>query len=100
MSVATCPKAAPFADHDSDADVRLGHSRYDCLGDVLEGALGIHGHIDPVSALDPLIRRELQDELMRLQAGLHKTMIFVTHDFSEAAPVGPMRRMVSELSAG
>ena len=43
---------------------------------------------EPFSALDPLIRRELQGELMRLQAGLHKTMIFVTHDFSEAVRIG------------
>ncbi len=43
---------------------------------------------EPFSALDPLIRRELQDELIRLQAGLHKTMVFVTHDFSEAVRVG------------
>lgn len=43
---------------------------------------------EPFSALDPLIRRELQDELIRLQASLHKTMIFVTHDFSEAVRIG------------
>jgi len=43
---------------------------------------------EPFSALDPLIRRELQDELIRLQSGLHKTMAFVTHDFSEAVRVG------------
>lgn len=43
---------------------------------------------EPFSALDPLIRRELQDELVRLQASLHKTMVFVTHDFSEAVRVG------------
>ena len=43
---------------------------------------------EPFSALDPLIRRELQDELVRLQASLHKTMVFVTHDFSEAVRIG------------
>jgi len=43
---------------------------------------------EPFSALDPLIRRELQDELMRLQARLHKTMVFVTHDFNEAVRLG------------
>lgn len=43
---------------------------------------------EPFSALDPLIRRELQDELIRLQASLKKTMSFVTHDFSEAVRVG------------
>ncbi len=39
---------------------------------------------EPFSALDPLIRREMQDELMRLQSVLHKTIIFITHDFDEA----------------
>ena len=39
---------------------------------------------EPFSALDPLIRRQLQDELLALQARLQKTIIFVTHDFSEA----------------
>ncbi len=43
---------------------------------------------EPFSALDPLIRRELQDELIRLQASLRKTMAFVTHDFSEAVRIG------------
>lgn len=36
------------------------------------------------SALDPLIRTQMQDELMTLQARLHKTIVFITHDFSEA----------------
>ncbi len=39
---------------------------------------------EPFSALDPLIRREMQDEFMRLQAKLKKTIIFITHDFDEA----------------
>jgi glycine betaine/proline transport system ATP-binding protein len=39
---------------------------------------------EPFSALDPLIRGEMQDELIRLQSVLKKTMIFVTHDFDEA----------------
>jgi glycine betaine/proline transport system ATP-binding protein len=39
---------------------------------------------EPFSALDPLIRGEMQDELVRLQRVLKKTMIFVTHDFDEA----------------
>ncbi|NEX46338.1 quaternary amine ABC transporter ATP-binding protein [Pseudotabrizicola algicola] len=39
---------------------------------------------EPFSALDPLIRRELQDEFMRLQSRLHKTIVFITHDFDEA----------------
>jgi glycine betaine/proline transport system ATP-binding protein len=39
---------------------------------------------EPFSALDPLIRREMQSELMRLQGVLKKTIAFVTHDFDEA----------------
>jgi glycine betaine/proline transport system ATP-binding protein len=39
---------------------------------------------EPFSALDPLIRREMQAELMRLQGVLKKTIIFITHDFDEA----------------
>ena len=39
---------------------------------------------EPFSALDPLIRREMQDELMRLQSVLRKTIVFITHDFDEA----------------
>jgi glycine betaine/proline transport system ATP-binding protein len=39
---------------------------------------------EPFSALDPLIRREMQDEFMRLQQLLNKTIVFITHDFDEA----------------
>jgi glycine betaine/proline transport system ATP-binding protein len=39
---------------------------------------------EPFSALDPLIRREMQDEFLRLQRMLHKTIVFITHDFDEA----------------
>jgi glycine betaine/proline transport system ATP-binding protein len=39
---------------------------------------------EPFSALDPLIRKEMQDEFLRLQGLLHKTILFVTHDFDEA----------------
>ncbi len=39
---------------------------------------------EPFSALDPLIRKEMQDEFLRLQEMLHKTILFVTHDFDEA----------------
>lgn len=40
------------------------------------------------SALDPLIRREMQQELARLQEDLHKTVIFVSHDLDEALAIG------------
>lgn len=43
---------------------------------------------EPFSGLDPLIRREMQDELARLQQELHKTIFFVTHDLDEAIQLG------------
>ncbi|GAA4383200.1 ATP-binding cassette domain-containing protein [Tsukamurella soli] len=43
---------------------------------------------EPFGAVDPVVRRELQDELMRLQAELGKTIVFVTHDIDEAFLVG------------
>ena len=43
---------------------------------------------EPFSALDPLIRRDMQDELLGLQERLHCTMVFITHDFSEALKIG------------
>ena len=39
---------------------------------------------EPFSALDPLIRRDMQNEFLRLQNMLHKTIVFITHDFDEA----------------
>ncbi|MEM8554820.1 MAG: glycine betaine/L-proline ABC transporter ATP-binding protein [Pseudomonadota bacterium] len=39
---------------------------------------------EPFSALDPLIRRDMQDEFLRLQGMLGKTIVFITHDFDEA----------------
>lgn len=43
---------------------------------------------EPFSGLDPLIRRQMQDELAELQSKLHKTIIFVTHDLHEALTLG------------
>ena len=43
---------------------------------------------EPFSALDPLIRRTMQDELLKLQSDLHKTMVFITHDLNEALKIG------------
>ncbi|NIZ02481.1 quaternary amine ABC transporter ATP-binding protein [Thalassospira lucentensis] len=40
------------------------------------------------SALDPLIRSDMQDELMKLQEELHKTIVFITHDLDEALKIG------------
>ena len=43
---------------------------------------------EPFSALDPLIRRDMQDELIRLQANMQRTIMFITHDFAEAIKLG------------
>ena len=43
---------------------------------------------EPFSALDPLIRRDMQDEVIRLQKDVKKTMIFITHDLLEALKLG------------
>jgi len=43
---------------------------------------------EPFSALDPLIRRQLQDKFMSLSAELHKTTLFITHDLDEAIRIG------------
>ncbi|NLB53405.1 MAG: glycine betaine/L-proline ABC transporter ATP-binding protein [Syntrophomonadaceae bacterium] len=43
---------------------------------------------EPFSALDPLIRQDMQDDLLALQEKLHKTIIFITHDLDEALKIG------------
>jgi osmoprotectant transport system ATP-binding protein len=43
---------------------------------------------EPFSAVDPVVRHELQQELLRLQTQLHKTIVFVTHDIDEAITLG------------
>ena len=43
---------------------------------------------EPFSGLDPLIRREMQDELIALESQLNKTIVFITHDLNEALKVG------------
>jgi len=43
---------------------------------------------EPFSALDPLIRSEMQDQLLALQKNLHKTIVFITHDLDEALRLG------------
>jgi glycine betaine/proline transport system ATP-binding protein len=59
---------------------------------ALARALAKDTHIiqmdEAVSALHPLSRSRLQDELLRLQADLHKTILFITHDFDEALKIG------------
>ena len=43
---------------------------------------------EPFSAVDPVVRADLQTEMQRLQAELHKTIVFVTHDIDEAVKLG------------
>jgi len=43
---------------------------------------------EPFSALDPLIRQDMQEELLEIQEKLHKTIIFITHDLDEALKIG------------
>lgn len=51
---------------------------------------------EPFSALDPLIRRQMQDEFLRLQKLLHKTIVFITHDFLEALRVADRIAIMKE----
>ena len=44
--------------------------------------------MNPFSALDPLIRRQLQDEFIKLSARMKKTTVFITHDLDEAVRIG------------
>ncbi|MFC8434283.1 ABC transporter ATP-binding protein [Streptomyces sp. NPDC057253] len=45
---------------------------------------------EPFSAVDPIVRKGLQEELLRIQAELGKTIVFVTHDIDEAVKIGTM----------
>ncbi|KXF83379.1 choline ABC transporter ATP-binding protein [Enterovibrio coralii] len=61
---------------------RVGLARAFCMdGDILLMD-------EPFSALDPLIRNQLQDELLELQRKLNKTILFVSHDLDEALKIG------------
>lgn len=51
---------------------------------------------EPFSALDPLIRREMQQELLRLQRELQKTIIFISHDVHEAFRLGDRLAVMKE----
>ncbi len=51
---------------------------------------------EPFSALDPLIRRDMQDLLVRLQTELHKTIVFITHDLNEAMRLGDRILMLKD----
>jgi osmoprotectant transport system ATP-binding protein len=51
---------------------------------------------EPFSAVDPVVRKGLQDELLRIQADLGKTVVFVTHDIDEAIKLGDMVAVLRE----
>ncbi|MFC4854846.1 ABC transporter ATP-binding protein [Actinophytocola glycyrrhizae] len=53
---------------------------------------------EPFGAVDPITRGNLQDELLRLQAELHKTIVFVTHDFDEAVKLGDRIAVLGDRS--
>ncbi|MCR3720326.1 MULTISPECIES: ABC transporter ATP-binding protein [Prauserella salsuginis group] len=53
---------------------------------------------EPFGAVDPITRGNLQDELLRLQADLGKTIVFVTHDFDEAVKLGDRIAVLGEAS--
>ena len=79
-----------LADHASTFPAELSGGMQQRLG--LARALTLDGDIllmdEPFSALDPITRRELQDELRRLQARVKKTTVLVTHDLDEALKLG------------
>ncbi|MGE2736880.1 betaine/proline/choline family ABC transporter ATP-binding protein [Mycolicibacterium vaccae] len=54
---------------------------------------------EPFGAVDPITRSSLQDELLQLQAELHKTIVFVTHDFGEAVKLGDRIAVLGQRSA-
>ncbi|MFD8077625.1 glycine betaine/L-proline ABC transporter ATP-binding protein [Streptomyces sp. NPDC059718] len=58
------------------------------LARALAGDPGILFFDEPFSALDPLIRRDMQNEVIRLHHEVGKTMVFITHDLSEALKLG------------
>jgi osmoprotectant transport system ATP-binding protein len=53
---------------------------------------------EPFGAVDPITRSTLQDELLRLQGDLHKTIVFVTHDFGEAVKLGDRIAVLGQQS--
>ena len=53
---------------------------------------------EPFGAVDPITRGHLQDELLRLQETLRKTIVFVTHDFDEAVKLGDRIAVLGDRS--
>jgi len=76
----------------------LGSARPDQLSGGMQQRVGLARALatepeillfdEPFSALDPLIRRDMQDEIIRLRSEVSTTMVFITHDLSEALRLG------------
>ena len=75
-------------EHGYPAELSGGMQQRVGLARALAGEPDVLFFDEPFSALDPLIRREMQNEVARLHRELGKTMVFVTHDLSEALRLG------------
>ncbi len=75
-------------EHDFPRELSGGQQQRVGIARSLIGECDVWFLDEPFSALDPLIRREMQDEFVSLQSRLNKTIVFVTHDFDEAVRLG------------
>ena len=78
---------APFADH-RPAQLSGGMQQRVGLARALASDPDILLMDEAFSALDPLIRRQMQDEMMEIQSRVQKTILFITHDLNEALRIG------------
>ena len=78
---------APFAEH-RPAQLSGGMQQRVGLARALASDPDILLMDEAFSALDPLIRRQMQDEMMEIQARVQKTILFITHDLNEALRIG------------
>ena len=78
---------APFAEH-RPAQLSGGMQQRVGLARALASDPDILLMDEAFSALDPLIRRQMQDEMMEIQSRVHKTILFITHDLNEALRIG------------
>lgn len=78
---------APYA-HNATQELSGGMQQRVGLARALASDPDILLMDEAFSALDPLIRRQMQDEMMEIQNELHKTILFITHDLNEALRIG------------